>query len=53
VPRKQDALIAQLQLEGVKTIRTSLGGHGERYTSFVIKAYQHGIGSVVMQGYRI
>ena len=46
--QQQDALIAQLQRDGVKTIRTGLGGHGERYTSFVIKAYQLGIGSVVM-----
>jgi hypothetical protein len=44
----RDALLAQLQQHGVKTIRTALGGHGDQYTSFVIKAYQHGIGSVVM-----
>jgi hypothetical protein len=46
--QQQDALIADLQRYGVKTIRTALGGHGERYTGFVIKAYQRGIGSVVM-----
>jgi hypothetical protein len=46
--QQQDALIVQLQKYGVKTIRTALGGHGERYTGFVIKASQHGIGSVVM-----
>jgi hypothetical protein len=46
--QQQDALIVELQKYGVKTIRTALGGHGERYTGFVIKASQHGIGSVVM-----
>jgi hypothetical protein len=46
--QQQDALIVELQKYGVKTIRTALGGHGERYTAFVIKAFQHGIGSVVM-----
>jgi hypothetical protein len=46
--QQQDALIAELQRYGVKTIRTALGGHGERYTGFAIKAFQHGIGSVVM-----
>jgi hypothetical protein len=46
--QQQDALIVQLQKYGVKTIRTALGGHGERYTGFVIKAFQHGIVSVVM-----
>jgi hypothetical protein len=45
---QQEALAQQLQDNGVKTIRTSLGGHGDRYTSFVIKAYRHGIGSVVL-----
>jgi hypothetical protein len=43
----RDALLEQLQRYHVKTIRTSLGGHGDRYTSFVITAFQHGIGSVV------
>jgi hypothetical protein len=44
----RDALLGQLQRYGVKTIRMPLGGHGDRYTSFVIKAYQHGIDAVVM-----
>ncbi len=48
--RQQDALIGQLQRYGVKKIRTALGGHGERYTSFVIKEFQHGIGAVVIVG---
>jgi hypothetical protein len=45
---QQEALAQQLQDNGVKTIRTALGGHGDRYTSFVIKAHQHGIGSVIL-----
>jgi hypothetical protein len=45
---QQDALARQLEANGVKTIRTALSGHGDRYTSFVIKAHQHGIGSVVL-----
>jgi hypothetical protein len=44
----QDDLIQQFQQNGVKTVRTALGGHGDRYTTFVIKAYQHGIGCVVI-----
>jgi len=43
----RDALLEQLQRYHVNTIRASLGGHGDRYTSFVISAFQHGIGSVV------
>jgi hypothetical protein len=43
----RDDLLAQLQRYHVKTIRTSLGGHGNRYTTFVVTAFQHGIGSVV------
>jgi hypothetical protein len=43
----RDALIEQLKPYGVKTIRMSLGGHGDRYTSFAIKAYQHGISAVI------
>jgi hypothetical protein len=43
----KDALLAQLQCYQVRTIRTSLGGHGDRYTSYVITAFQHGIGAVV------
>src|ERR1700738_3150400 len=45
---EQDELTVERQRYGMKTIRTALGGHGERYTGFVIKAYQHGVGSVVM-----
>jgi hypothetical protein len=45
---QQEALAQQLQHNGVKTIRTSLGGHGDRYTSFVITAYRHCMGSVVL-----
>ncbi len=45
--RMRDTLLDQLQRYGVKTIRTSLGGHGERYTSFIIKAFQRGISSEV------
>jgi hypothetical protein len=44
----KDDLLAQLQKYGVKTIRAGLGGHGDRYTSFVIEAFQRGIGSVVI-----
>jgi hypothetical protein len=40
-------LLEQLQRYHVKTIRTSLGGHGDRYTTFVVTAFQHGIGSVI------
>src|SRR6204780_5487414 len=43
----RDDLLAQLQRYHVKTIRTSLGGHGNRYTTFVVTAFRHGIGSVV------
>jgi hypothetical protein len=45
-----DELLQQLHDAGVTTIRTSLGGRGDRYTDFVIKAYQHGIGSVIFLG---
>jgi hypothetical protein len=48
--KTQDDLLQQLQRSGVKTIRTSLSGHGDRYTDFVIKAYEGGIGSVVFLG---
>jgi hypothetical protein len=44
----QDALLDELQRYHVTTIRTALGGHDDRYTSFVIKAFNRGIGSVVM-----
>jgi hypothetical protein len=44
----QDDLIQQFQQNGVTTVRTFLGGHGDRYTSFVIKAFQHGIRCVVV-----
>src|SRR5258708_5031701 len=43
-----DALIERLRQSGVTTIRTALGGHGERYTQFVIEAFRRGIGSIVM-----
>jgi hypothetical protein len=46
--QQQDATIAQLQKDGVKVIRTTLGGKNDKYTAFVIKAFQHGIGSIVM-----
>src|SRR5258707_13484598 len=42
----QDDLIQQFQQNGVTTVRTFLGGHGDRNTSFVIKAFQHAILSV-------
>ena len=45
---QQRRLAQQLQDNGVKAIRTSLGGHGDLYTNFVIEAYKHGIGSVVL-----
>jgi hypothetical protein len=45
---RQQTLTKQLQDNGVKVIRTSLGGHGDLYTKFVIEAYKHGIGSVVL-----
>ena len=48
--KKRDALLDQLQRYGVKTIRTALGGHNEGYTTFIIKASQRGIGSVVFIG---
>jgi hypothetical protein len=44
----QDALLDALQRNHVTTIRTALGGHDDRYTSFVIKAFNRGIGAVVM-----
>src|SRR5258707_6317975 len=44
----QDDLIQQFQQNGVTTVRTFLGGHGDRYTSFVIKAFQHAIRCVVV-----
>jgi hypothetical protein len=46
----KDDLLAQLQRYGVNTVRTSLGGHGEGYTDFVIEAYQRGIGAVIFVG---
>ncbi len=46
--KDRDDLIAQLEKYNVKTVRTSLGGRDDQYTAFVIKAFQHGIGSVVM-----
>jgi hypothetical protein len=47
-PSAQDALLEQLAQNGVKILRTGLGGHGDHYTDFVIKAHQHGIGCVVI-----
>src|SRR5258708_2810998 len=44
----QDDLIQQFQQNGVTTVRTFLGGHGDRYTSFVIKAFKHAIRCVVV-----
>jgi hypothetical protein len=46
----KDDLLAQLQRYGVNTVRTSLGGHGEGYTDFIIKAHQRGIGAVIFIG---
>ena len=46
----KDDLLAQLQRYGVNTVRTSLGGHGEGYTDFVIKAHERGIGAVIFIG---
>lgn len=46
--KQQDDLIEQLQQNGVKTVRTALDGHGGRYTAFVIKAFQHGIGAIII-----
>jgi hypothetical protein len=45
---EQEALAKQLQDNGVKTIRTGLGGKDDRYTNFVITAHRHGIESVVL-----
>ena len=42
---QQDALIGQLQQNGVKTVRT---GISEEFTRFIIRAYEHGIGSIVI-----
>jgi hypothetical protein len=46
--QQQDALIEELRRDGVTTVRTALGGHGERYTRFVIQAFRRGIGAIVM-----
>ena len=46
----KDDLLAQLQRYGVNTVRTSLGGHGEGYTDFIIEAHQRGIGAVIFIG---
>ncbi len=48
--KTEDDLLAQLQRYGVNTVRTSLGGHGDGYTDFIIKAYQRGIGAVIFIG---
>jgi hypothetical protein len=46
--KDREDLIAQLQQYNVKTVRTALGGRDDQYTAFVINAFKHGIGSVVM-----
>jgi hypothetical protein len=43
--QQQDALVEQLQKEGVHTIRTSLG---DKFTYFITSAFRHGIGAVVI-----
>jgi hypothetical protein len=43
--QQQDALIEQLRRNGVKTVRT---GIGETFARFIIRAYQRGIGAVVI-----
>jgi hypothetical protein len=43
--QQQDALIEQLQKDGVKAVRT---GIGDKFNRFIIRAYQHGIGAVVI-----
>jgi hypothetical protein len=43
--QQQDALIEQLVQSGVKTIRTGLGAKFDR---FIIRAFEHGIGAVVI-----
>ncbi len=48
----KDDLLEQLQKYGVKIIRMALGGHGDRYTGSVVKAFQHGIGAVVIVNLR-
>jgi hypothetical protein len=42
---QQDALVALLQKEGVRTVRTGLG---DKFTHFITSAFQHGIGAVVI-----
>lgn len=43
--QQQNALLVQLQQAGVTTIRT---GFGEQFTQFIVRAHEHGIGSVVV-----
>lgn len=43
--QQQDALIEQLQKDGVRTVRT---GMGEKFTRFIIQASKHGIGAEVI-----
>jgi len=43
--QQQDALIEQLRQDGVKTVRT---GIDEKFTHFIIRAFQRGIGAVVI-----
>jgi hypothetical protein len=43
--QQQDALVEQLRQNGVNTVRT---GIGEKFNHFIIRAYQRGIGEVVI-----
>jgi hypothetical protein len=43
--QQQDALVDVLQKNGVKTVRT---GIGEKFTHFIIRAFQRGIGAEVI-----
>lgn len=43
--QQQDALIEQLVQNGVNTVRV---GIGEKFNRFIVSAYQHGIGAVVI-----
>jgi len=43
--QQQDTLIEQLTANGVRTVRTGISA---KFTNFIIRAYQHGIGAVVI-----
>ena len=43
--QQQDALIEQLQKNGVTMVRI---GIGDRFSRFIIEAHKHGIGAVVV-----